>query len=394
MPRKALVKVLVLLAAVSAGCRQQREVLRANPNQAVLDAKVTALDLVDHPNAMVRIRALEAVSRFMMDQHGMLLVGALEDPASSVRTVAAMAVGDMRYTPALGRLKQMVSMDRSVGERQYTVLPAVVYALYRLGEDGYLKLLGPLLLSDGETIRTNTAIAMGRIGDPRALAPLKETIWREEYETRLIFDTAMAQLGDPAAKGRLEAYVHGRYVDLRIGGLQALAAHNPDRASKLLPSLAMDAKEHPAVRLTAIGELAQMGMAHQEMYAFAREALGQPEKVIREAFDVDDDKAVNAELTQFVRHQSIWALGWFPSHPETVDRLLGYMESEDPNLRILAAVSVLRLLPEAVEAEPAAAALPKTVSESDRTPGVVEDPLAPVVPTTPGGRLKTSGVKD
>jgi HEAT repeat protein len=343
---------------------------------------------------MVRARALEAVSRFMLDKHGMLLVSALDDPAPGVRTVAATAIGDMRYTPGLQRLNQMVSTNQEVGEQYYTVLPAVVYALYRMGDDRHLKLLGPLLLKDAQIIRTSAATAIGMIGDPRGLVPLKETVWREEYDARLRFDEAMARLGDPAAQGRLEAYLHGRYVDLRIGGIQALAEHNPDRAAKLLPVLATQEGEHPAVRLAAIGELAKLRMAHPSMYQYGVRGMNAPGELLREAFDVEPDKSVDRELRQFVQMQAIWALGWFHAHPETVDSLLKFLDVEDPSTRVLAAMSIMRLLPEVTEAQPPSAPLPKTSVEVEEGPDSIEDPLAPVVPDVPGGRLKSSGAKD
>lgn len=390
-PSSALLLLAMLMAV---GCGQKDQTLRADPAQAVLEAKVTILDLVDHPEPIVRARAMEAVSRFLLDKHGMLLVSALDDEAPGVRTVAATAIGDMRYTPALQRLNQMVSTDRKVGEEYFTVLPSVVYALYRMGDDRHLKLLGPLLLKDAEIIRTSAATAIGMIGDPRGLVPLKETLWREEYDARLRFDEAMARLGDPAAKGRLEAYLHGKFVDLRIGGVQALAEHNPDRAAQLLPVLAGREDEHPAVRLAAIGELARLRMSHPSMYQYAIEGMNAPGELLREAFDIEADKAVNQELRQFVRMQAIWALGWFDAHPETVDSLLKFLDVQDPSTRVLAAMSIMRLLPEVTEAQPPAAPLPKTSVEVDQGPDSIEDPLAPVVPGVPGGRLKSSGAKD
>jgi HEAT repeat protein len=386
--------LLVLAGLVLVGCQQGDPAARVNPNQAVLEAKVTILDAVDHPEPLVRARALEAVSRFMLDEHGMLLVSALDDPSPGVRTVAAMAIGDMRYQPGRGRLTEMVSQDRQVGEPYLQVLPAVVYGLYRLGDDSHLKMLGPLLLSDVEIIRTNTADAMGRIGDPRALGPLSETIYREEYEARLRFDAAMAQLGDAAAKGRLEAYVHGRFVDMRISGIQALAAHNPARARKVLQRLFDDGKEHPAVRLTAAGEVARMRSARPEMRDYALRSLRQPGPVLREAFDLKPGRNVDEDLRLFVRRQAAWALGWMGPSPMAVYELMPFMDSEDASMRVLAAMSILRLLPEAAEAEVPEAPLPKTSAGQGGEPGVIEDPLAPVVPDAPGGRLKTSGVKE
>jgi HEAT repeat protein len=386
--------LLVLAGLFPVGCQQGDPVSRVNPNQAALEAKVTILDAVDHPEPLVRARALEAVSRFMLDEHGMLLVSALDDPSPGVRTVAAMAIGDMRYQPGRRRLSEMVSQDRQVGEPYLQVLPAVVYGLYRLGDDRHLKMLGPLLLSDVEIIRTNTADAMGRIGDPRALGPLSETIYREEYEARLRFDAAMARLGDAAAKGRLEAYVHGRFVDLRISGIQALAAHNPGRAREVLPRLLADDKEHPAVRLTAAGELARMGAGGRKTREYALRCLRQPGQVLREAFDLKPARSVDEDLRLFVRRQAAWAVGWMGPAPRAVDELMPYMDSDDASMRVLAAMSVLRLLPEAVEAEVPDAPLPKTGAGEAGEADVMEDPLAPAVPDAPGGRLKTSGVKE
>jgi hypothetical protein len=116
--------------------------------------------------------------------------------------------------------------------------------------------------------------------------------------------------------------------------------------------------------------------------------------VLREAFDLKPARSVDEDLRLFVRRQAAWAVGWMGPAPRAVDELMPYMDSDDASMRVLAAMSVLRLLPEAVEAEVPDAPLPKTGAGEAGEADVMEDPLAPAVPDAPGGRLKTSGVKE
>jgi HEAT repeat protein len=54
-------------------------------------------------------------------------------------------------------------------------------------------------LDDNEGTRWNAAEALGRLGDPRAVEPLIDTLWDDDARVRLKAAWALGMLGDPRA---------------------------------------------------------------------------------------------------------------------------------------------------------------------------------------------------
>ncbi len=394
---------LIAVAAAAAlglcGCAPPPEGMQTDPANAVVESKIALLQTVGHEDPVVRARALEGVALFMAEDHGNLLIAALDDESPGVRTSAAMAIGDIRYQPAAPRLLEMASENQNVGEPYLTVIPAVVYALHEFGHDEYLKLLGPLLFSPYDTIRVNTAEALGKIGDPRAIPALKSARWKErELGNQLRYDEAMARLGDRASAARLEAYTKGRFLDLRVQGILSLAEQYPARARTVLGHILSDQEEHPAVRLTAAGALAEMGHTSRQTFQYTATGLRRPQVLLKQAFDAADSKiAQAADARLLVQRQAAWALGYMRRYPRAVDLLIEHVEDPDPTLRMLSAISILRLLPDlapqAETPEPLAPDDPAPFGQGQTEPAD-EEGMDPTTPQAPRPELETSGAKE
>ena len=54
-------------------------------------------------------------------------------------------------------------------------------------------------MDDNEGTRWNAAEALGRLGDPRAVEPLIDTLWDDDARVRLKAAWALGMLGDPRA---------------------------------------------------------------------------------------------------------------------------------------------------------------------------------------------------
>jgi len=106
-------------------------------------------------NAFTRAHVVEAVSTTLGDQGGTVYERGLRDPDPAVRFVAAIAVGDLKCAPAKPRLLEM-ARDRTI-EPDRRVLPGVIYALYRLGNDEHAGQLGRLLFDKEKEVRANAA---------------------------------------------------------------------------------------------------------------------------------------------------------------------------------------------------------------------------------------------
>ncbi len=57
------------------------------------------------------------------------------------------------------------------------------------------------LSDDNEGTRWNAAEALGRLGDPRAVEPLIDTLWDDDARVRTKAAWALGMLGDPRALG-------------------------------------------------------------------------------------------------------------------------------------------------------------------------------------------------
>ncbi|MEO8035473.1 MAG: HEAT repeat domain-containing protein, partial [Acidobacteriota bacterium] len=105
----------------------------------------------------VRARAIRFLFRFNTDEASALAAAALESPSPLFRQEGAYALSRRAYAPARGRL-ELLTGDRSVETRMY-----VAAALGRIGSKESLPLLLDLLLDPHPWVRTNAAVAIGRI---------------------------------------------------------------------------------------------------------------------------------------------------------------------------------------------------------------------------------------
>ncbi|MFZ1128352.1 HEAT repeat domain-containing protein [Methanoregula sp.] len=60
------------------------------------------------------------------------------------------------------------------------------------------------LSDDNEGTRWKAAESLGRLGDPRAVEPLIDTLWDDDARVRLKAAWALGMLGDPRALGPLQ----------------------------------------------------------------------------------------------------------------------------------------------------------------------------------------------
>lgn len=113
----------------------------------------------------VRARAIRFLFRFNSDEASALAATALESPSPLFRQEGAYALSRRAYAPARGRL-ELLAEDRSVETRMYAAA-----ALGRIASKESLPLLLSLLLDPHPWVRTNAAVAIGKIAaaDPTAI---------------------------------------------------------------------------------------------------------------------------------------------------------------------------------------------------------------------------------
>jgi len=325
-------------AALSAGCKPPPEELAIDPTKGYIDAKVVLLQSAEDKDGAVCSHALEALAGTLGAEAGATFLQALESENPAVRFAAALAIGDVKYKPALQALQKMAQPK---GERDKRAFCAVVFALYKLGNDQHANELGTLLFDKDREVRMNAAMAMGRMGEPSAIGPLKTILANEQDDgVRIQVTESLAMLGDTRSAEVIEAYTKGYFLDLRLAAIPALGRVGSSRAPRVLKQLIRP--RNPArVRVSAAGELARLGHPDSEAYALCAASVKDPEKVLREA-SKKSKMAADRDAASLKR-LAILSLGLM-NRDVAVNLLHPLLKSRDGGVRVAAAFSVLRLL--------------------------------------------------
>ncbi len=370
-------------AVLATGCQPRVETLQVRPSDALTDARVVLMRSFESDSPIVRANALEGMCETLGAQAGGALIQSLEDPSPVVRFTAAMCVGDLQYGPAEDKLRTMMKEEPGVGERDWRVICATIYALHRLGIDEYTTMLGDLLVSEEPEIQANAAWAMGKIGEPAARIPLRSVLSDQNKPlVRLNILTALALLGDRQAAGYLEALTKTPSLDGRMAAIEALGNLDTPRVPMVLEGLTT-AKHPPQVRLAAMRELAGRGEVSDRNYAFAVKCCHDPNEMMRRT--VGRYHRYHSEDVIQLRMVAARALGAM-GREAAVNTLHPMLENAVPRVRLAAAVSVMQLL----EAYRTAQEEVRPLVPQERIEPQPEDDTPPL----PERKLHTSGGKE
>ena len=391
-----------VLAGVLGGCEKPTQVMTADPQRSAVDARWTLLTAADDNDPFTRVRAIEALAGTMGQAEGRRYVQALGDEQPVVRFAAAMAIGDTRYTPALGHIE-----DLAVNEPDRRVFVAVIYALYRLNNCKYtpevLKYtgqLGSLLFDREKEVRGATALVMGKMGDPAAIAPLRSlSIDEQEPMVQLQVKESLALLGHEPSIIGLESDTKSTFTDVRLFAVNAITHVHPRNGGQILGAL-LESRQPVQVHLAAAGGLAEFGEVDPAGYDLCVATLQDPYVVLRKAYG--DEARIDPNTIP--SHQSLAAnsLGQM-RNPAAVDVLVPAMKGADGLVRVSAARAILKLLPVAAPMGHQTASPPDPRPAIGPPPTPTTQPAATEPPATEPAeddppmarpRLTTAGAKD
>jgi hypothetical protein len=365
---------LIVLAAMTvfAGCADwfKPEPVKLDVDKETLDARVELMTAADSKDPAIRCHAIEALEQTLGAEAASVYLQALSDPNQSVRFVATNAVGDLKLAQAKDALLR--AMNDPATEK--SVQAATIYALHSIGADvytdasgqeaSYISWLGRLLFDEDKTVRANTALAMGNIGVPSALGPMR-ALFADEREpmVQLQLIESMALLGDARSASLMEAYTKSNFMDERLAAIPAVARLALPRGTEVLSELLSPAYP-PQVRVAAFGALARMGDVKPDGYKLAIAALNEPRMVLEKSYEGvrrPDDREVTA-----LQALAAISLGW-TACDEAIVALRPAAHSPSGAIRVEAAMSTLRLLSRYKHiAPPDGAILPRPIAR----PGV------------------------
>jgi HEAT repeat protein len=134
-----------------------------------------SLDMLDRAavssNALLRANALEAMQRVPQHLEPHVRRG-LVDENHGVRFIAVMLIGDLELVHFAHLLEPLL------GDESASVRAAAIYGLRRCGRTVDLTPLAALIISDDPEVRGNTAMVLGKLGNPTAVPLVRQAVGR------------------------------------------------------------------------------------------------------------------------------------------------------------------------------------------------------------------------
>jgi len=366
----------VVAVTVLSGC-PGKPAPSVSPKEAYVDARTALLQAADDESPVTRANAIEALGETLGVQAGHVFTQALSDRSVVVRFSAAMVVGDLRYGGAKRKLTLMAS-DKRV-EPNGSVQCAVIYALYRLGEDRHAGRLGKLLFDRQAEVRANAAMAMGKMGEPSAIGPLR-TLLGDELKVKVKWQIreSLALLGDKGSALTLQACAREPDIQLRLAAISAMSRIPGDFAPIALREL-LDKRHPPRVRVAAAGALAKLDQMDEAQYKLCLASVVDPAAVLR-GFGGRKGR-ITVDQIASLRQLAAKSLGGM-RHVEAVDVLHPVVVTRRGPVQVAAAMSILQLLSAAPIRPGAGGVLPPATGPGPRRP----DGVGPAKLHTVGGK--------
>ena len=292
-----------------------------------LDAQATRIikEALASSKPQVRANAIEMVAaiptsraRDFMPEVRRLL----KDEFVPVRFGAAVAVGDIGYSPAKSDVTQLLK------DQDYNVRLAATYAISKLTRGAPASQLLAAISGNNQQVKANAAFLLGKLGDRNALPLLYQAIRDElsDDKVRLNSVEAIARLGDERIYQKLWAILISAYADDRVFGIRAMGALGNTQARDAILTMLKD--DLPEVRLVAAEQLGMLG-----------DTAG--EKVVLDALTKDVAAATDQEGRARINTLAAMAIGQIRT-PTLKKFLPELLKNESELVRLAAAKAVFQ----------------------------------------------------
>jgi HEAT repeat protein len=204
-------------------------------------------------DAVVRTNALAAMVDSMGQEAAPQFLAALDDPDPVARFAATIAAGRLKLEAAHDKLLVLaVGGDPSVNV-------GAIFALHQLGDYRYSHELEKTAFSPLPTVKADTAVVLGLIGDPSALPYLAILVSDPDVGVQQQAAAALWRFHDQRGLDVLSAKLISKYPDDQIFALVALAEPGDPRVRGQVRGQL--STWPPEVQLTAARAL---GMLHSD----------------------------------------------------------------------------------------------------------------------------------
>ncbi len=249
--------IFIFLSLFVYGCQTPEapgfEPIEGN-NRAIIQAQALQIisSALSDEDPLVRTNAIEVVARTKNLNFMHRVQPLLRDENVPVRFAAALAVGDLRYTPARTALNPLLK------DADPSVILAATYAMTKLGYP-YVEALQVGLKNDNQAVRANAALLLGKTGDKNSLNLLHQVMQDADSSDIVTFQAAesIAMLGDPSIYPKLWSMLISAFADVKVMGIRAMGALRTKQAEDAIGTM-LD-EPIPEVRLVAAEQLGKLG---------------------------------------------------------------------------------------------------------------------------------------
>jgi HEAT repeat protein len=271
---------------------------------------------------LVRARAIEVVASTRQLKLMPQVLRLMQDDYVPVRFAAALAVGDLEYSPGREMLRRLLK------DGDMNVVTAAAYGLVKLGSSEHLGVLREAASHEYQTVRANAVFLLGKSGDRGSLQILWNTMQDKSSEHKVAYQAAeaIARLGDKRIFSKLWAMLISAYADVRVMGVRAMGKLQTAEAKNALIRMLDD--DVPEVRLAAAEQLGS-------------EPIGEAE--VLEVFEKNLTSGLDLQAAERINVLTALAIGKVrtPALKKFLPRLL---ENDSIFVRIAAAKAVFQCL--------------------------------------------------
>jgi len=271
---------------------------------------------------LVRSRAIEVVASTRQLKLMPQVRRLLQDDFVPVRFAAALAVGDLEYSPAKR------SVNKLLKDNDANVIIAAAFAMGKLGSFEYLEVLRKAAANEDQKVRANAVLLLGKSGDKSSLQLLWHTMQDNDSDDRVVYQSAeaIAMLGDEQIFPKLWTMLISAYADVRLMGVRAMGKlGTPEAKNALIRKLDDDILE---VRLVAAEQLGVF-----------RNPIGEPK--VLDVFEKKLTRALDKQASERINVLTALAIGQIRT-PGLRKFLPQLLENESKFVRIAAAKAVFQ----------------------------------------------------
>jgi HEAT repeat protein len=290
--------------------------------ELLTEARQILLEGLADTDPTIRTRAVEAIATTGDLRLMPRVQKLLSDESVPVRFNAALAVGDLEYALARNDVSRLLT------DPNPNVVIAAAYAMTRLGEGDYYKVVCNAVASSDQTVRANAALLLGKSGRQEGLRFLYWTLRRDDSAEKVILQAAeaIAMLRDHRIYPKLWAQLISAYADDRVIGIRAMGALGTDEAKNALVTMLDD--KVLEVRLAAAEQLGRLG-----------EPMGEPN--VLEVFEKDLMAGMDTQGQERIKVFTALAIGEIGTEP-LAKYLRQLLQDQSKSVRLAAAKAALR----------------------------------------------------